>query len=439
MKKVLVLGAGLVSRPLVHYLLNRKYSVKVASRTVRKAEVLVKGFTNGTAEALNVNDTHSLDKLVAGCDLAISLVPYTYHVQIAELCLKHKKHLITTSYVSQAMKELDAAAKKSGLLFLNEIGLDPGIDHMSAMRIIHNAQKKKGKVVSFRSYCGGLPALQSNNSPFGYKFSWSPRGVVMAGRNSGQYLENGRVVFIPSPELFSHYNILDIAGVGSYEAYTNRNALPYKELYGLKDAQTVFRGTLRNIGWCYTMKKARDLGLFDDTERADLAGLTFRDLMLRFIGKTKSDDIITDTAAFLGLEKYATEIKKLEWLGLFSDDPLPAENNVMDVFSTLLQQKLAMADDDLDLIILYHEFYARFNSRKEKITSLLVDTGIPQGDSAMSRTVSLPAAIAAAMILEGKIKLSGVHIPVQAEIYNPVLDELESMGLKFLEKTTPVR
>ena len=161
--------------------------------------------------------------------------------------------------------------------------------------------------------------------------------------------------------------------------------------------------------------------------------------MLRFIGKTKSDDIITDTAAFLGLEKYATEIKKLEWLGLFSDDPLPAENNVMDVFSTLLQQKLAMADDDLDLIILYHEFYARFNSRKEKITSLLVDTGIPQGDSAMSRTVSLPAAIAAAMILEGKIKLSGVHIPVQAEIYNPVLDELESMGLKFLEKTTPVR
>jgi saccharopine dehydrogenase-like NADP-dependent oxidoreductase len=434
----LVLGAGLVSRPLVHYLLKKNYSVKVASRTVRKAEVLVKGFTNGKAEALNVNDEASLDRLVADCDLVISLVPYTYHVQIAELCLKHQKHLITTSYISKAMQELDKAAKSKNLLFLNEIGLDPGIDHMSAMRIIHDVEKHKGKVVSFRSCCGGLPALTSNNSPFGYKFSWSPRGVVMAGKNSGQFLEDNKIVFIPSEDLFKHYDIIDIEGVGSFEAYTNRNALPYKELYSLKDARTVFRGTLRNIGWCYTMKKARELGLFDDTERADLTGLTYREMMLKLIEQEESDDIISETAWYLGLEAHDTVMKKFVWLGLFSDEALPEANNVMDVFSELLQKKLAMEKDDLDLIILYHEFYAEYSDRKERITSLLVDTGIPEGDSAMSRTVSLPAAIAAAMILEGKIKISGVHIPVQPDIYTPVLDELEAMGLKFQEKSVKI-
>ncbi len=438
MKKVLVLGAGLVSRPLVHYLLNRKYQVKVASRTVSKAEALVKGFANGTAKALNVTDAASLDRLVAECDLAISLVPYTYHVQIAELCLKHKKHLVTTSYVSKAMQALDKQAKDKDLLLLNEIGLDPGIDHMSAMRIIHDVERHKGKVISFRSYCGGLPALVSNNSPFGYKFSWSPRGVVMAGKNSGQFLEDNKVIFIPSEDLFKNYTIINIEGFGSLEAYTNRNALPYKDIYGLKDAATIFRGTLRNIGWCYTMKKARELGLFDDTERADLTGLTYRELTQRLIGMQGSSDIIGDTAAFLGVEKHATVMKKFEWLGLFTDAPLPEENNVMDVFGALLQKKLAMEKDDLDLIVLYHEFYAQYGDRREHITSLLVDTGTPKGDSAMSRTVSLPAAIAAAMILEGKIKISGVHIPVQPEIYTPVLDELEAMGLKFQEKAVKV-
>ncbi len=438
MEKVLVLGAGLVSRPLVHYLLGRNYRVKVASRTVKKAEALVKGFTNGTAEALNVNDLASLDKLVTDCDLVISLVPYTYHVLIAELCLKHKKHMITTSYVSKAMKELDKSANDKNVLILNEIGLDPGIDHMSAMRIIHDVAQRKGKVVSFRSYCGGLPAMESNNSPFGYKFSWSPRGVVMAGKNSGQYLENNEVVFIPSENLFKNYTIIDIEGVGSLEAYTNRNALPYKDIYNLKDANTVFRGTLRNVGWCYTMKKARELGLFDDTERGDLTGLTYADLMRKLIGLKESKDVLGDTAQYLGLEKHATVMKKFEWLGLFRETPLPEENNVMDVFSTLLQKKLAMDKNDLDLIVLYHEFFADFGDHKEKITSLLVDTGIPRGDSAMSRTVSLPAAIAAAMILEGKIRINGVHIPIQPEIYNPVLDELESMNLKFLEKAVKI-
>ena len=334
MQNILVLGAGLVSRPLVFYLLKKKYRVTVASRTVSKAEVLIQGFDNGKAITLNINDPDLLNDLIAQHDLVISLVPYTYHVTIAKLCIKYQKHLVTTSYVSEAMQGLDSAARKSNILILNEIGLDPGIDHMSAMKIIHDVQKKGGKVVSFKSYCGGLPALQSNTSPFGYKFSWSPRGVVMAGKNNGQYLKNGKIVFIPSKDLFKNYEIIDIEGMGSLEAYTNRDALPYQKLYGLEHAHTVFRGTLRNIGWCYTMKKAQELGLFDDAQRSDLKGLSYKQLMLRLVGADEeADDAIDEIAWFLNLEKHASVMKKFEWLGLFSNKSIPGENNVMDIFS----------------------------------------------------------------------------------------------------------
>jgi len=439
MKKVLVLGAGLVSRPLVAYLLEKDFEVKVASRTVSKAEALIKGYKNGSAESLNVNDEKHLDQLVKNCDLAISLVPYTYHVQIAELCIKYKKHLVTTSYVSPAMSALNTRALEADICILNEIGLDPGIDHMSAMKIIHEVENNNSKVISFKSYCDGLPAMSNNNRPLRYKFSWSPQNVVMAGKNTGQFLEDGEIVFIPGTELFKNYQILDIEGVGSFEAYTNRDALPYKELYGLKDAETIFRETLRNVGWCYTMKKAREIGLFNDEPRADLKGMNYYELMQKLIEIDDSYDLIEDTAYFLGLEKHSTVMKNLEWLGLFSEDPLPEGNTVMDVFSELLQQKLAMEADDLDLIVLYHRFIAQYPNKNELITSTLVDTRIPKGDSAMSRTVSLPAAIAAAMLINEKIKIRGVHIPVQPEIYNPVLEELEQMGVNFTEKATQLK
>jgi len=439
MKKVLVLGAGLVSKPLVHYLLKKNFEVKVASRTVSKADALIKGFSNGTAEELNVKNDEQLEKLIIESDLAISLLPYTFHVKVAKLCIKHKKHLITTSYVSSEMNQLNEEAKSAGILILNEIGLDPGIDHMSAMQIIDAVKKNGGKVTSFKSYCGGLPDMQYNNNPFGYKFSWSPRGVVMAGRNNGQFLENGEVVFIPGKDLFKHYEILDIEDVGNLEAYTNRDALPYQELYGLTDAQTIFRGTLRYVGWCYTKKKAQELGLFDDAPRQDLSGLTYAEMIQKLIESEDIDYIEEDTANFLGLEKHSTVIKKFKWLGLFSNDLLPDENNVMDMYSALLQKKLKMGEKELDLIILHHRFVAIYANKKEYITSTLVDTGIPNGDSAMSRTVSLPAAIAAALILDGKINLTGVKIPVMPEVYNPVLAELETMGVKFVEKKETVK
>jgi len=438
MKNVLVLGAGLVSKPLVVYLLIKGYRVKVASRTVSKAKALVQGFENGQGESLNVNDQKELYDRIQDSDIVISLVPYTYHVQIAKICIKLKKNLVLTSYVSTAMQELDDAAKKAGILILNEMGLDPGIDHMSAMRIIHDVENKQGKVVSFQSYCGGLPALQNNNLPFGYKFSWSPRGVVLAGKNNGQFLENGQVIFIPSKDLFKIYELIDIEGIGTFEAYTNRNALPYKKLYGLHDAHTVFRGTLRNNGWCYAMQKAQELGLFDDAIRDDLAGISWRQLLCKLIGSENHEDILNETALFLNVEIYSTVMKNFKWLGLFSDQLLPNENNVMDAFCTLLQKKLVMGANERDLIVLYHRLIAEFNGKEKLITSILINNGIPDGDSAMSRTVSLPAAIATALILDGKIKMTGVHIPVRPEIYNPVLNELSQLNIKCVEKVYPM-
>ncbi|OQY46383.1 MAG: saccharopine dehydrogenase [Anaerolineaceae bacterium 4572_78] len=438
MKNVLVLGAGLVSRPLINYLLDKGYKVKVASRTVSKAEALVAGHAHGSAEALNVNDEAHLERLVAECDVAVSLLPYTYHVKVGKLCIKHKNHLVTTSYVSEPMQALDESFKEAGIISLNEIGLDPGIDHMSAVKIMRDVEKKGGKIISFMSYCGGLPALQDNNNPYGYKFSWSPRGVVMAGKNNGQYLQDGKTIFVPGRNLFKQYTIINIEGVGAYEAYTNRNALPYKEIYGLQDATTVFRGTLRNVGWCYTMDKLGKLGLFDDSFREDLNGLTYKDMTLKLIGARNDYDVIGDTAKFLNIEPYSSTMKRLEWLGLFSDEPLPKEDNVMDMFCNLLTKQLAMAEDDLDLIILYHQFIADYGDRKEYITSTLAEIGTPNGDSIMSRTVSLPAAIGIDLLLQEKISLTGVQIPIHAEIYKPILEELEKMNIRFIDKVKTI-
>lgn len=436
MQNVLVLGAGMVANPLVQYLLEKGFAVKVASQVVsEKVQAMVKAYPNtASVVSFDVRDDALLDKLVSECDLAVSLLPYIYHVNVAKCCIKYKKNMVTTSYVSPAMRALDDDAKNAGIILLNEIGLDPGIDHMSAIKMIHHVGKQGGKVVSFRSYCGGLPAMQSNNRPLGYKFSWSPRGVVLAGRNNGQYLKDGDVVFIPGRDLFKYYDFLDIEGVGVFEGYTNRDALPYKEIYGLKDAQTVFRGTLRNVGWCYTMKKVAELGLLDDSPREDLKGLTYQEMMLRLIGLDESFDLVQDVADFLNIEVHSTVIKNLEWLGLFSDEPLPNENNVMDMYAALLLKKLSMDADDLDLVVMYHEFIAEYGEKKEKLTSSLVCTGIPGGDSAMAQTVALPAAIGAKMILDGKIQLKGVHIPVKPEIYEPILAELETKGVTFIER-----
>ncbi len=435
MKKVLVLGAGLVAGPLVRYLLNvDEFTVTVASRTVEKAQALVGDADNGIAQSLNVKDETALEALIADHDLSISLLPYVYHPTVARLCVKHGKQMVTTSYVKPEMQALDAQAKEAGVMLLNEIGVDPGIDHMSAMEVVHQIEAKGGKLVSFTSNTGGLPAPDANDNPFGYKFSWAPRGVVLAGKNPAQFLKDGEVVDVPGPELFSYHWPCEIAGFGELEVYPNRNSMPYVEAYGIPTVTSMFRGTLRYPGWCETMKKIVDLGFLDETEREDIAGLTYGQLLAQLID-SKGEDLKSDLAAFLGIAIDSEPIAKLEWLGLLSNEAIPAaDNTYLDVLASRMLAKMEYVPGQRDMLVMQHEFVAEYGDRTEKTTSTMIDYGIPNGDSSMSRLVGLPAALASRMILQGEINLTGVHVPMIPEIYKPVLAELATMGISFQEK-----
>ena len=282
MMKVLVLGAGLVAGPTVQYLLDHGFFVTVVSIEAATAEALIKKHPNGRALVMDVNDRLALGELIAGHDLAVSLLPAVMHVMVAEICITKRKHLVTASYVKPEMKALHEAAIEAGVLLLNEIGLDPGIDHMSAMEVIHRAAREGGKVVEFSSSCGGLPAPDANDNPLGYKFSWSPRGVLLAARNSARFLKEGKIVEIPDEELFDHYSTVQIGDLGDFEVYPNRNSLDYIDIYGLHEARGVFRGTIRNVGHCESWRKMVDFGLFDDKPQA-AAGLTYKKFMARLI------------------------------------------------------------------------------------------------------------------------------------------------------------
>jgi len=438
MSKVVVFGAGLVTRPLVRYLLDQPdLRLTVATRTVSKAEKMIAGHPQGEAKTLNVEDVDAMEREVETSDVVVSLVPFAYHVNVAKLCIKHKRQMVTTSYVSDEMKGLDGAAKEAGVLLLNECGLDPGIDHMSAMRMIHDVEKRGGKVVRFRSSTGALPSHEANTNPFGYKFSWSPRGVLLASKNSAKWLEDGKEVNVPGVELFENYFIQDVPETGAFENYPNRNSVPYKEIYGLEHASTVYRGTFRMTGWCETMRKIVALGWLGEEPAPGFTGKTYGDLTRHLIGASEGDDLSRATAKFLGLEHYATVIKRLEWLGLLGDQPLPKDkDNPLDYMNVITLEKMSHPETERDMIVMHHEFEAEFSGgKKEHLTSTLVDYGIPGEDSAIARTVSLPAAIAVKMLLSGKITATGCHIPVSPGIYNPILDELEPYNVVFKERS----
>jgi saccharopine dehydrogenase (NADP+, L-glutamate forming) len=439
MKRILVLGAGLVAGPLVRYLLQvEEFHVTVASRTAEKAERLIGGASNGTALRLDVNDEGALASLVAEHDLSVSLLPYAYHPLVARLCVEHRRQMVTTSYVKDEMRALSAAAKEAGVILLNEIGVDPGIDHMSAMQVIGKIAEAGGRLVSFTSNTGGLPAPDANDNPFGYKFSWAPRGVILAGRNPASYLKDGEIVDVPGPELFAHYWTCPVVGFGELEVYPNRDSLPYIEAYDIPTVRNMFRGTLRYPGWCDTFKAIVDLGLLDEEERDDLAGLTFAQLTARLIG-SGGVSLRADLATHLGIETGAKPITDLEWLGFFSEDLLPeGATTCLDVVARRMLAKMQYAPGERDMLVMQHEFVVEYQDRTEKVTSTMIDYGIPNGDSSMSRLVGLPAAIAARMILQGEIDLTGVQTPVIPEIYEPVLAELATLGVSFKETTERV-
>ncbi len=435
MKKVVVFGAGLVSKPGIRYLLDNEFQVTVASRTVSKAEAIVDKHPNGKALAFDITKDSLEDSgLIQGHDLAVSLLPYAFHPEVAKACIKHGKLMATTSYVSDAMKALDEDAKKAGILIMNECGVDPGTDHMSAMKIIHSVQKKGGKVTSFKSITGGLPAPDSNDNPMGYKFSWSPKGVILAGTNAAQFLEDGKIVDIKSGDLFNHYWPMNVEGM-DLEAYPNRDSMPYIETYGLKGIQTMFRGTFRYPGWCETLQALFDLGLMDKEAKEGLEGLNWKQLMQKLLNYS-GDDIKKEVAKKLGKEEDALCLDRLEWMGMFNDTAIEKGGSYLDVLSDLFLNKLGgFKPGERDMIIMQHEFKTEYpDGKKETILSTLLDFGIPNGDSSMARTVSLPVAIAVRMMLEGKITGTGVIIPIEPDVYNPILDELETLDIVFKEK-----
>ena len=436
MKKVLVLGAGLVTRPHVRYLLDvPDFEVTVASRTVSKAEDLIDGHPRGQAVALDVKDESAMEELIRQSDLAVSMLPYVYHPKVAALCVKHGKHMVTTSYVKDEMMALDGPAKEAGVIILNEIGVDPGIDHMSAMQVIHGVEGKGGKIASFMSWTGGLPAPEASDNPFGYKFAWSPRGVLLAGKNPARFQRHGEIVEIPGEELFDNYWPVHIEGLGEFEGYPNRDSMPYAGTYSIQPTDWMFRGTLRNVGWCATLKKIADMDYFDDTPFADRPA-SFRELTARLLEVSPDTDFPQYLAQQWGMCDDSKPITDLEWLGLFSDEPLPeGTNTCLDALAGQMQAKLAYNPGERDLIVMQHEFVAEYPDRKEAITATMIDYGIRNGDTSMARTVGLPAAIAVRMILHGEFPgLTGVHVPMIPEIYGPVLEELARLDIGLTEK-----
>jgi saccharopine dehydrogenase-like NADP-dependent oxidoreductase len=437
--KVVVFGAGLVANAHVHYLLNHGYQVTVASRTVSKAQAIVQEHPHGRAVAFDIQKEGDgrLDEIVKQHDLAVSLLPYIFHVRVAQSCLRSGKHMVTTSYVKPEMQALDAEAKDKDLVLLNEIGVDPGIDHMTAMKVIHHAQKQGGTVTRFISYCGGLPAPEANDNPLGYKFSWSPRGVLLAGRNAARFRRDGDLVEVPGPDLFLHYECVPVEVEGRiipFEGYPNRDSLPYADLYGIGSTRTMFRGTLRNQGWCPTLKKVAELGLLEETPM-ELSNLTYAELMARLIGKKGPRGVRRAVARKLGLPPKNFMIANLKWLGLFSHAPLPIDcHSPLDVLTATMLAKMSYTPGERDMLILQHQFVIEYPDHKERVVSTMMDFGIPDGDSSMNRTVGLPAAVGVRLILEDQIQARGVLVPVIPEIYEPALVELQRLGIQFTEK-----
>ena len=438
MKRVLVLGTGYVVKPLVDYFIDKcKYEVLVASRDNNHSGLIIAGRALGKRVLWNATPPYDeLDEMVKDVDLVVSMIPPNMHVIIAKACLKHGINMVTTSYISPEMKDLDEEAKKAGIIILNEIGEDPGIDHMGAMKMINQVNQEGGKIKSFKSYGSGIPSFEHNNNPYGYKFSWSPRGLLTAAQTPAVYIKDGQKIEVSGEDLFDNSWLVDIEGLGTFETYPNRDSTNYIKDYGLKDISDFYRGLLRHPGYCNSIQSMKDLDLLSDEESHNLQGVTYKQFTASLIGVNENIDIKQAVSDKLNLKVSSDIIKQLKWLGLFDDGQIPISKGTnSDVLLGLMRKKMAYKDHEKDMIIIHNEAIVEFDNRMEKRTATMKVEGRPFGHSAMSRAVGLPAAIASRLILEGAIRAKGVLKPITEEIYKPVLAELEENGYKFEHKT----
>ncbi|CCG54539.1 Probable saccharopine dehydrogenase [Flavobacterium indicum GPTSA100-9 = DSM 17447] len=445
MKKILIIGAGRSASSLIKYLLQKSETENLFITIGDLSEDLAKKKTNNhknaRAIAFDIFNEAQRKEEIQQSDIVVSMLPAHLHIEVAKDCVTYKKHMVTASYISPAMQELDQVAKENNLILMNEIGLDPGIDHMSAMKVMDEIREKGGNIILFESFCGGLVAPESDNNLWNYKFSWNPRNVVLAGQGgAAKFIQEGKYKYIPYNKLFRRTEFLEVEGFGRFEAYANRDSLKYRSVYGLDNALTCYRGTIRRVGYSRAWDILVQLGMTDDTYvMEDSENMTYRqftnsflpyhptdtvEIKLRHAQKIDQDDIIWD---------------KLVELDLFNSTKIVGLKNATpaQILEKILAEKWALQPQDKDMIVMYHKFGYELNGEKKQIDSTMVCIGEDQTYTAMAKTVGLPVAIATLRILKGEIKTPGVQLPISKEVYEPILKELEEYGVIFNEKEVP--
>ena len=444
MRKILIIGAGKSSSYLIKYLLDKSQSenlqITIGDLNVDNAKKLV-GNSQADIIHLDIFNNDSRVAAVKNADIVVSMLPARFHIEVAKDCITHKKHMVTASYVSQEMQELDEAAKSNGLVFMNEIGVDPGIDHMSAMHVIDRIRDKGGKMLLFESFTGGLVAPESDNNLWNYKFTWNPRNVVVAGQGgAAKFLQEDQFKYIPYHRLFRRTEFLDVDGYGRFEAYANRDSLKYQTVYGLEKVKTLYRGTMRRVGFSRAWNVFVQLGMTDDSYTIDdSTNMSYRDFVNAFLPYSPTDSVELKFRHALKIDQDDIVWDKFLELDLFNPNKMVALDKATpaQILQKILMDSWTLDADDKDMIVMYHKFGYELNGKKYQIDSTMVALGEDQTYTAMSKTVGLPVAMATLAVLNKKITTPGVQIPITKEVYEPILEELETYGIVFNEKEVP--
>ncbi|NBW28435.1 MAG: saccharopine dehydrogenase [Flavobacteriaceae bacterium] len=445
MRNILIIGAGRSASSLIQYLLDKsvdeKLHLTIGDISLDLAKRKTNLHPNATAIALDIFDENQRKNQIQKADIVISMLPAHMHIEVAKDCIFYKKHLVTASYISDAMQSLDAAAKENNLVFMNEIGLDPGIDHMSAMKTIDEIRDKGGKMILFESFCGGLVAPESDTNLWNYKFTWAPRNVVLAGQGgAAKFIQEGTYKYIPYQKVFSRTEFMEVEGYGRFEAYANRDSLKYRSIYGLDDILTLYRGTLRRVGFSKAWNMFVQLGMTDDTYiMDDSETMNYRQFTNSFLPYHPTDSVEIKLRLNLKIDQDDIMWDKLVELDLFNPNKIVGLKNATpaQILEKILSDSWTLKHDDKDMIVMYHKFGYEINGLKKQIDSKMVCVGEDQTYTAMAKTVGLPVAIATLQILNGKITTPGVQLPITKEVYLPILAELETLGIVFKEVEMP--
>ena len=435
-QKIFIIGAGRSASSLIKYLINvsvkNNFELTIGDKDVSLVKDKIDGHKCASAIQFDVlNDDQRISE-IKNADIVISMLPATLHFIVAQDCLKYNKNLVTASYVSKDIQSLNDQAEKQGVILLNEIGLDPGIDHMSAMKVIDDIKDKGGVIKSFKSYCGGLVAPEYDTNPWNYKFTWNPRNVVLAGQGTAQYIDSGKYKYIPYGQLFKRTDTVKVLNYGQFEAYANRDSLSYREVYKLNDIPTLFRGTLRKPGYSEAWDLFVQMGMTDDSYEMDVSGMNYSDFFNSFID-LRNRDIKSYLKSHFRVSNDV--ISKVEWLGFFNQINLGIDKGTpAQILQKILESKWLLQKEDKDMIVMQHQFIYEIEGKEHELHSSFVLLGEDQTYTGMAKTVGLPVGIATKLILNGEIKSTGVKVPVSKDIYKPVLEELEQYGIRFVEE-----